>query len=684
MARATYGLVIAIFFIVVTKYHVISSASPNVPPSASPSLFPSASSSSKADTDDDDSSVGASPPSRPAKSSSSVTFLYELYEHEMYNPQTDSWTSRRFTQSPITGGGGRDSTSLDPQTVSPPRNYLFEGEWKIDMASESRDGFGWEYYVGKYDGLGRRRRRWVRTLKRVSSLSSVGAAVSAKKSILDAKKRKATKKITKDKTKAAAAAAATYQPNLFRAIKDTYNFKGFSYSFYKSLLLARSMGAALRIPISANFDSYDKYLAAPYISCATYFGYPWVAATFLNASLPLEAIKWLVGGVIWKVQWGLAVVSAFIRGVIEAALWVIMWPWRVWRATVELMAKLASKFRFGPKMQEVEAMQTLINSTDEAVDEDATNNIIDSTEGTNITIETHIEMNNSSEYSKGNGEIPTVSATAVVDSPRGGATTDTAQVSTPRKKHLTLFGSEVPTFHRPTSLEYSSTVQERIGCAISWRVSQERGYEFRWNFVYTCLPTMLFWGQLEEERRRQVEVARQRFVGIWGKRNDPSSAKYVGTIKADKIGDKDSVRAESKSLPKNRSKPQSNILSSFLSDHSSTVGMSAGWPMPVEPFFNLNLMMSLSGFYYGWLLKYIRSLFVLPFPKPSLERKELNGEDAFISSTGNDDLSVSSEKLVSSALKKKLPVEKAVKFLESDSENGLVNLTSTGVDVTGL
>ena len=45
------------------------------------------------------------------QSSSAVTFLYELYEHEIYNPSTDSWTSRRFTQSPITGGGGRDSTS---------------------------------------------------------------------------------------------------------------------------------------------------------------------------------------------------------------------------------------------------------------------------------------------------------------------------------------------------------------------------------------------------------------------------------------------------------------------------------------------------------------------------------------------------------------------------------------------
>ncbi len=98
-------------------------------------------------------------------SSSSLAFLYELYEHEIFNPKSNTWASRRFTQSPTTGGGGRDSTSLDPQSCAPPRNYVFDGEWKIDMADRdnTRDGFGWEYYVGKYDGLGRRRRRWVRS-----------------------------------------------------------------------------------------------------------------------------------------------------------------------------------------------------------------------------------------------------------------------------------------------------------------------------------------------------------------------------------------------------------------------------------------------------------------------------------------------------------------------------------------
>lgn len=327
-----------------------------------------------------------------------------------------------------------------------------------------------------------------------------------------------------------------------------------------------------------------------------------------------------------------------------------------------------------------------------AGDEDATRSMIESSEGLDISIETHIELNNSSEFSA-------VSATAVADSPRGGAS-NTTQISSFHKKHLTMFGNEIPTFHCPNSIEYSSTIQERIGVAVSWRVSQERGYECRWNFVYSCLPTLLFWGQLEEERKRRVETAR-RYVGIWGKRNDPSSARHIGTIETDKIDGKDAIGSESKSLSNSRSKSQSKppILASFLSDHSSALGISGGWPMPSDPYFNLSLMLSLSGFYYGWLLKYIRSLFVLPIPSPKLlsKNKELLGQNATISSADK----VSSQKLVSSALKNKLPLEDAddlgetddeasitnstpIDLLESDSEDCLDNSTSTNLNVTGL
>lgn len=61
--------------------------------------------------------------------------------------------------------------------------------------------------------------------------------------------------------------------------------------------------------------------------------------------------------------------------------------------------------------------------------------------------------------------------------------------------------------------------------------------------------------------------------------------------------------------------------------------------MPTPPHFAFNLVLSMSGFYIGWLSTYIRSVFVLPLPK-SLHHHS------------NDE-----EKLVSSALKNKMPLE---------------------------
>ncbi|KAL9191172.1 hypothetical protein ACHAXT_000878 [Thalassiosira profunda] len=676
---ARSGFVVAIIFcLAAAKHRVASSPAPRSPPSASPTVLPNRAAANEVERSSADAEASLTTAARgeyakgtqPSRQkSSSVTFLYELYEHEIYNPKTDSWTSRRFTQSPVTGGGGRDSTSLEPQSCSPPRNYVFEGEWRIDMASESRDGFGWEYYVGRYDGLGRRRRRWVRSLKRVSAIPAVGKKQAGKQ-----KKAGAPAKETK-----------THRTSAIRAMRDQYNFKGFGWSFYKSFVFARSVGAAFRIPLSANFDSYDKYLAAPYISSSTYFGFPWVVGTFLNASLPLEAIKWLIGGVLWKIQWGLAVVSALIRDVVEAVIWVVLWPWRLWKAWAQMMGLVAS--RLGPKKEKEEkTTQSLMD------DIDGTETIIDS-EGTEISIETHVQMNNSSEY-KGEGETPAVPATAVVDSPRGGASANVAvqasQSSTSRKKHLTISGREVPTFRRPYSIEYSSTVQERIGVCISWRVSQERGYEYRWNFFFTCLPTVLFWGQLEEERKRRMDSARRAFAGIWGKTGAPFADAQVE--------EKHGARAESKSLSRGGSKAQSkSAVSSFLSDHFSTLGLSAGWPLPVDPFFSFNLMLSMSGFYYGWLLRAIRSLFILPLPstKPSLLKEEGPTRDSFATAESASPKSSDSEKIVSSALKnKKLPLEEE---LDDDHAEGkdktntdegldgcLANATATDVNVAGV
>eukprot|EP00584_Thalassiosira_punctigera_P018500 CAMPEP_0172554992 /NCGR_PEP_ID=MMETSP1067-20121228/57459_1 /TAXON_ID=265564 ORGANISM="Thalassiosira punctigera, Strain Tpunct2005C2" /NCGR_SAMPLE_ID=MMETSP1067 /ASSEMBLY_ACC=CAM_ASM_000444 /LENGTH=719 /DNA_ID=CAMNT_0013343483 /DNA_START=261 /DNA_END=2421 /DNA_ORIENTATION=+ len=712
MARS-YLLLVATFLVIAAKYHVKSlSPSNNRAPSASPSMLPSSTASRGANdvvgnengsADDAASSSAAtasneespaskkSNPSSPSSSrqpkSSSVTFLYELYEHEIYEPKTDGWSSRRFTQSPVAGGGGRDSTSLDPQSCAPPRNYLFDGEWKIDMTGSAgrddqvRDGFGWEYYVGRYDGLGRRRRRWVRNLRRVATPD---IAVAAK---LHAMQKSKEKLSSKETTKKNNNGPSSRRSDLLKATRDQYSFKGFGWSLYKSLVRADAVGASFRVPLSANFDSYDKFLAAPYVSSAVYFGYPWVIANFWSASVPLEAVRWAMGAVGWKVRWGLAVTSAFVRGFVEAVIWVILGPWRVWSSSLRLMTILANRFWSKNKPEE-----EIIHASEAEVDA-TIRNITDSIEGTAaVSIETHIELNNSSEYG-GNGDMPEMVpvTTAVVDSPRGGASSNATALVAPLslgKRHITVSGNEVPAFRYPKSVEYSSTCQERIGVTVSWRVSRERGYEYRCHLVYTCLPTLFFWRRLEGEWKRRVEAALGHYTGIWGvkRRNAPSSsAKHneEKSIEGSEGADgKDAVivRSQSTSPSWSGSNNQLTILPllrSFLSDHSSTLGISGGWPMPFHPYFSFNLMLSLSGFYYGWLVRYVRALFVLPSPTDRLtslgsgQRKDVT---KITSAEKND----GGEKLVSSALKnKKLSLDK--QDAEDDLMGALEDVTSSMV-----
>jgi len=633
--------------------------------------------------------------SKSSSRSSGVAFLYELYEHEIYNPQTASWTSRRFTQSPNTGGGGRDSTSLDPGTCVPPRNYIFDGEWKIDMSSvvvvssssssgsgEERDGFGWEYYVGRYDGLGRRRRRWVRSLLRVvqhggkddvgvttrtRQNNAAAAAAAATRLSSSSSKKKQTKIKQKQKQQ------QVKNNNLLRTIQEQYNFKGFGWSINKSVIFLHSIGATLRIPLSANFDSYEQYRAAPFISTGIYFGYPWAIATMLNASLPIEAIQWSIAGILYKIHWGMAVTSASIRLCIDVVIYVILWPWRLWSKLLKAMTKVIESSRVLTTRQQQKqhvdpskAAELIVNDTDGR---------------TIVSIETHIELNNnnSSLDNEVGEDDNSETVVSVVDSPRGGGgggggggesgrrrdafdvVTSEKMVPFFRKEHRTILGHEVPPYHRSTTIEYSSTIQERLGVSMSWRLSRNRGYEYRCNFFFSCMPTRTFWKQLEEERKRRLESF------VVRRKNEKVSAMTPldVTTTDDKIG---TINIDSSRYIQNIR----SILPSFLTEHYSAVGISTGWPLPMEPYYALSLVLSMSGFYYGWLMDYVRSI-VLP---SCSSRGSCDEKDKKLGST-TDNIS-SSGKIVSSMLKKKnLP-------LDDEDDDNMIEIAENDDDSTSI
>lgn len=431
------------------------------------------------------------------------------------------------------------------------------------MTGEMRDGFGWEYYVGRFDGLGRRRRRWVRNLRRIGGESSVKMgrekmerATNATKTSLDVEERETS-------------------PTLLRTIVDQYNFKGFGWTITKSLIWKRSIGATFRVPLSNNFEFFDRYAAIPFASWTTYFGYPWVIATFLNASVPLEVLEWIIGGIFWKLRWTLAVISALVRSVIDLLLWIVMTPWRIWLLFRQILSNVARKHVSKSGMA-----QSLIDS----IDEDANENDDDSkplTSETNddVKVDGLIELSTATTSNRDLEDIAPVSANAVAGS-RGGASTKRRS----SKRFRTMLGHEVPTFHRTTNIQYSSIISQRIGVCMSWRVSKERGYERRWNFFCSFLPTQECWEHLDKVATRKMNELRLR-------------------------------ASKSKKSVDGYESASTSRIKSFLYQHSATLGFSSGYPFPVNPFFSLSLILSMSGFYYGWLVKYISSLLCLQLPK---------------------------------------------------------------------
>jgi hypothetical protein len=114
-----------------------------------------------------------------------------------------------------------------------------------------------------------------------------------------------------------------------------------------------------------------------------------------------------------------------------------------------------------------------------------------------------------------------------------------------------------------------------------------------------------------------------------------------------------------------------SILPSFLTEHYSAVGLSTGWPLPMEPYYALSLVLSMSGFYYGWLMDYVRSIVL-----PSRSRGSCDEKDKKLGST-TDNIS-SSGKIVSSMLKKKnLP-------LDDEDDDNVIEIAENDDDSTSI
>jgi len=183
-----------------------------------------------------------------------------IYETEVLDDSTREWTGA--LPSRWTSHAGQESPP--PINIEAPPNHTWEGEWKIIMSTET-DALGWQRMNDS-----KRRRTWLRSTIPVEQKEETTTTVS---------------------TPSRPISRLPFF-SIFSFLKEDWNFKGFGWSFYKSLLFWESIGVSFRIPLSQNLDWCERHQLFPSFSSSIGVYYPPTVAVFFSISGNVDYIKW--------------------------------------------------------------------------------------------------------------------------------------------------------------------------------------------------------------------------------------------------------------------------------------------------------------------------------------------------------------------------------------------------------
>ncbi|GAX24849.1 hypothetical protein FisN_6Hh202 [Fistulifera solaris] len=356
--------------------------------------------------------------------------------------ETQVWDGSKWQPAQWMDSSGENAVPSPDDTPLPSKASKWISGWKI-VVGESKDG--WKY-TWKRPHQGIRERIWLRSyeIKKISAKNSVKPRTKRSSEDTEASSDETEESVVVHR------GPYFETPQWMQAVRDDFNFKGFGWTFYKSLLRPTSAGVAFRFPITFNFDTFDRNPQLP--SCSgsvAVYNDPWCIGLFLTMSFRLEFLQWLTRRIAERTA--------------AAVLWVI------WILFVRNLGMCFSLLTY-PVTQEWKQLAVV------------------------------------PEY-----------------------------VST----MWTRGGVEKP--------QYKRTVEERLGCSASWRLTQGKGFEFRRSCWHSVAPTLT---SLWEE-------------SLLGKF-------FLGDIEPP----------------------------AWLLRHSGTLGISNAAPTPTEPYFSSNAILSLSGFYF--------------------------------------------------------------------------------------
>jgi hypothetical protein len=513
----------------------------------------------------DQSSTSSSSSSTPKKPSSS---LVEVYEHEFYDKQKLDWiggdyvssntnktdTSTGSSTNTKTYPAGRWSSSPHPShrdakakylpppsELSPPRGYEYISDWKIDVTGKAKDELGWEYFIDRKEGLGRRRRRWLRTVSAIAidekkKTSSSTNSVGGKKTISNTGAGTTSSAVTTSSvtpkiptitskippippprrvlssTTRSAYKMKNLKPNatakLLQELAESFNFKGYGINFYKSLLKKEACGIGVRLPITNNFAFLESRPYLPTVATAMIFTYPMKLSLLMNVSLPVELFQ---SAIFCILEWCIWVLTTGYCGTKTVFVDVLghMILWNSLKALGKILA-------FGEQAKK-----------DNGDDSDS-----DVEEEENMAVKEK-KMADVEKKKKQSDEKDDKSGTRLV-----------------------VLGRAYPTMPPRRAVTYHTGISDRLGLSLSANVSEAKGVEFKCSWWHAYLPTIDFLGSGVDQ-----------LVSV---------------------------------LMRKKQKIRKDATSEWLRQKFASLGLTwGGFFVPNHPFANCSAIMTLSGFYYG-------------------------------------------------------------------------------------
>ena len=249
--------------------------------------------------------------------------IIQIIESEVWDSSENAWKAERGNR--WTNEKGQISPS--PAEVFPPDGWQFLGDWKIVVSSSNSnsngagmggsggDSQGWEYQF-QYLQPPKRRRIWLRSLTPTRSPPPRQSS-----------RTQASRIVPKPSPPTESAGVRTKVKKIrrigrfvrtMRQIRDDWNYKGLGLNLYKSFVFPSSVGLAIRLPLSINFDTFDRNPSWPIITSSAAVFYPPMMGGFLSGSVHVEWLKWVAKST-------LGLIPALFFWILYRAILPILW-----------------------------------------------------------------------------------------------------------------------------------------------------------------------------------------------------------------------------------------------------------------------------------------------------------------------------------------------------------------------